>query len=189
MVPNRTSTRHAGIPRGVTLGPMSGPHRLLPEPHHGPHGPAPDPCRGAPPGFPPEVRSEGPEGAGAMSPGAPVGYPDPLSRPSDDPFADDSFADGPGWLDGGDDLRPTPMYRIRRSGPGTVLAAAMLGLAGVIEGRPPREDVTIVSEAPDEPFRRVELHLDPVHRERSLVIVHAGASPDGPAPRHAADPL
>ncbi|GEM_PF-6271511 len=80
-----------------------------------------------------------------------------------------------------DAFRPSAMDRIRRSGPGAVLAAAMLGLAEVIEGRPPREEIAIVTEAPGEPFRRVELRLDPVHKERSLVIVHAEA-PHPPSP-------
>ncbi len=61
-----------------------------------------------------------------------------------------------------------------------MLGAAMLGLAEVVEGRPRREEITIVSEAPDEPFRRVELRLDPVNKERSLVVVHSRVQP---APR------
>ncbi|MCC6338852.1 MAG: hypothetical protein KJ056_13000 [Acidimicrobiia bacterium] len=101
-------------------------------------------------------------------------------------------APGPGawsWADGPiepDAFRPSAMDRIRRSGPGAMLAAAMLGLAEVIEGRPPREEIAIVTEAPGEPFRRVELRLDPVHKERSLVIVHAEAPP-APSPHPDAD--
>lgn len=81
------------------------------------------------------------------------------------------------------DSGPSAMDRIRRSAPGTMLAAAMLGLGQIIEGRPPREEIAIVSEAPGEPFRRVELRLDPVHKERSLVIVHAGPPASSPGHR------
>lgn len=44
-----------------------------------------------------------------------------------------------------------PIDRFHRSATGTVIAAGMFGLRDALEGRPEREEVTIVSEAPTRP--------------------------------------
>jgi hypothetical protein len=65
-----------------------------------------------------------------------------------------------------------PVDRFRQGAVGSVLAAAMYGLADVLEGREKREQPAIVSEAPTRPDdARVRLLLDPEHPERSVAIV------------------
>src|SRR5690606_19373890 len=66
-----------------------------------------------------------------------------------------------------------PVDRFRTTAVGTVVAAGLLGLAQALEGRPPREEVAIVQEAPTRPVvtpREMELLLDPEHPERSMVF-------------------
>jgi hypothetical protein len=46
---------------------------------------------------------------------------------------------------------PRPIDRFRQSAAGTVVAAGLLGLRDALEGRPEKEEVAIVSEAPDQP--------------------------------------
>jgi hypothetical protein len=48
----------------------------------------------------------------------------------------------------------------------------MLGLRDALEGRPEKEEVTIVNEAPDAPpSRDLEVVLDFDHPERSVAVV------------------
>ncbi len=66
-----------------------------------------------------------------------------------------------------------PVDRFRRGAVGSVVAAGLLGLRDALEGRPEREDVTIVSEAPEgEGGATLDVRLDPDHPERSVAIVH-----------------
>jgi hypothetical protein len=44
-----------------------------------------------------------------------------------------------------------PVDRFRQTAVGTVVAAGLLGLRDALEGRPEREEVAIVTEAPDRP--------------------------------------
>ena len=44
-----------------------------------------------------------------------------------------------------------PVDRFRTTAVGTVVAAGLLGLRDALEGRPDREEVVIVSDAPDRP--------------------------------------
>jgi hypothetical protein len=44
-----------------------------------------------------------------------------------------------------------PIDRFRQTAAGSVVAAGLLGLRDALEGRPEREEVAIVSEAPDQP--------------------------------------
>jgi hypothetical protein len=46
---------------------------------------------------------------------------------------------------------PRPIDRFRQTATGAVIAAGMLGLRDALEGRPEKEEVAIVSEAPDRP--------------------------------------
>jgi hypothetical protein len=46
---------------------------------------------------------------------------------------------------------PRPIDKFRQSAAGSVVAAGLLGLRDALEGRPEKEEVAIVSEAPDEP--------------------------------------
>jgi hypothetical protein len=65
-----------------------------------------------------------------------------------------------------------PVDRFRRGAVGSVVAAGLLGLRDAMEGRPEREEIVIVSEAPSQPHDdNLELKLDPDHPERSVVIV------------------
>jgi hypothetical protein len=46
---------------------------------------------------------------------------------------------------------PRPVDKFRTTAVGTVVAAGLLGLRDALEGRPEREEVAIVSEAPERP--------------------------------------
>jgi hypothetical protein len=81
----------------------------------------------------------------------------------------------------GTDAGDRPVDRFRRSATGAVVAAGLLGLRDALEGRPEKEEVTIVNEAPDAPPRDLEIVIDFDHPERSVAVVHrpeddAGAS-------------
>lgn len=71
--------------------------------------------------------------------------------------------------DGGADDRPVD--RFRRSATGAVVAAGLLGLRDALEGRPEKEEVTIVNEAPGAPPRDLEVVIDFDHPERSVAVV------------------
>ena len=71
--------------------------------------------------------------------------------------------------DGEEDGRPVD--RFRRSATGAVVAAGLLGLRDALEGRPEKEEVTIVNEAPGAPPRDLEVVIDFDHPERSVAVV------------------
>jgi len=64
-----------------------------------------------------------------------------------------------------------PVDRFRRSATGAVVAAGLLGLRDALEGRPEKEEVAIVNEAPEGPPRDVEVVIDFEHPERSVAVV------------------
>jgi hypothetical protein len=64
-----------------------------------------------------------------------------------------------------------PVDRFRRSATGAVVAAGLLGLRDALEGRPEKEEVTIVNEAPGAPPRDLEVVIDFEHPERSVAVV------------------
>ena len=72
-----------------------------------------------------------------------------------------------------------PIDRFRRTTTGTVVAAGLLGLRDAMEGRPEKEEVTIVSEAPTRPVGDVDIVIDPDHPERTVAIVRR-PPPDAP---------
>jgi hypothetical protein len=61
--------------------------------------------------------------------------------------------------------------RFRRSAGGAVVAAGLLGLRDALEGRPEKEEVTIVNETPAAPPRDLEVVIDFDHPERSVAVV------------------
>lgn len=82
-----------------------------------------------------------------------------------DPAADpaESDASEPAW--------ERPIDKFRRTATGTVIAAGLLGLQDALEGRPEKEEVTIVSEAPTRPVGDLAIVIDPDHPERTVAIV------------------
>jgi len=72
----------------------------------------------------------------------------------------------------GTDAGDRPVDRFRRSATGAVVAAGLLGLRDALEGRPEKEEVTIVNEAPAAPPRDLEVVIDFDHPERSVAVVH-----------------
>ncbi len=71
-----------------------------------------------------------------------------------------------------------PVDRFRRSAAGTVVAAGLLGLRDALEGRPEREQPTIVTEAPEPlPVGTVDVVLDFEHPERSRAVVRRSPDP------------
>jgi hypothetical protein len=64
-----------------------------------------------------------------------------------------------------------PVDRFRRTATGAVVAAGLLGLRDALEGRPEKEEVAIVNEAPEGPPRDLEVVIDFDHPERSVAVV------------------
>jgi hypothetical protein len=76
-----------------------------------------------------------------------------------------------------------PIDKFKRSTVGSVVAAGLLGVRDALEGRPEKEEVTIVAEAPAQPARgNIDLVLDFEHPERSVATVRRAApAPEEPA--------
>ena len=72
-----------------------------------------------------------------------------------------------------------PVDRFHRSATGAVVAAGLLGLRDALEGRPEKEEVTIVNEAPAAPPRDLEVVIDFDHPERSVAVVRHPEDDDG----------
>jgi len=53
-----------------------------------------------------------------------------------------------------------PIDRFRRTAAGTVVAAGLFGLRDALEGRPEKEEITIVGEAPERPVDGFTLVFD-----------------------------
>jgi len=66
--------------------------------------------------------------------------PAPPRAPDDAPLRDES-----------DHGEPRPVDKFRQTAAGSVVAAGLFGLRDALEGRPEKEEVAIVSEAPAEP--------------------------------------
>jgi hypothetical protein len=64
-----------------------------------------------------------------------------------------------------------PVDRFRRTATGAVVAAGLLGLRDALEGRPEKEEVAIVNEAPAAPPRDIDVVIDLDHPERSIAVV------------------
>jgi hypothetical protein len=79
----------------------------------------------------------------------------------------------------GTDANGRPVDRFRRSATGAVVAAGLLGLRDALEGRPEKEEVTIVNEAPAAPPRDLEVVIDFDHPERSVAVVRHPEDDDG----------
>jgi hypothetical protein len=74
-----------------------------------------------------------------------------------------------------------PVDKFRRTAAGSIVAAGLLGLRDVIEGRPKREEPAIVSEAPAAPPPdNIEVILDFEHPERSVVYLRQPPDDDEP---------
>jgi hypothetical protein len=83
-----------------------------------------------------------------------------------------------------DDARhapPRPVDRFRQTAAGTVVAAGLLGLRDALEGRPEREEITIVSEAPQHPVGGFTLVFDEDDPSRVKVVL------SGPPPMRRRD--
>jgi hypothetical protein len=79
----------------------------------------------------------------------------------------------------GTDAVDRPVDRFRRSATGAVVAAGLFGLRDALEGRPEKEEVTIVNEAPDARPPDLEIVIDFDHPERSVAVVHRPEDDDG----------
>jgi hypothetical protein len=98
----------------------------------------------------------------------------------DDPF--DDAVDDELDPDGGEEpvSENRPVDRFRRSAAGAVVSAGLLGLRDVLEGRPEKDEVAIVNEAPTAPRRDVDVVIDFDHPERSIAVVRRAADDSGP---------
>ena len=82
--------------------------------------------------------------------------------------------------DGGEEpiSEDRPVDRFRRSATGAVVAAGLLGLRDALEGRPEKEEVAIVNEAPAAPPHDVDVVIDFDHPERSVAVVRCADDDD-----------
>jgi hypothetical protein len=55
---------------------------------------------------------------------------------------------------GGDHAEPRDIHRFKKSATGSLIAAGLFGVRDALEGRPEREQVTIVTDAPDRPVEQ-----------------------------------
>jgi hypothetical protein len=94
-----------------------------------------------------------------------------LVFPEPDPVA----ADG----DAAAHAEPRPVDRFRHTAAGTVVAAGLLGLRDALEGRPEKEEVTIVSEAPTRPEDGFTLVFDADDPNRLTVVLPTRPEPHG----------
>ena len=80
--------------------------------------------------------------------------------------------------DGDEPSAERPIDRFRRGPIGGVLAAGLLGLRDALEGRPERDDIEIVGQAP-QPHGSAgfDLVLDPEHPENSVAVIRAHPEP------------
>lgn len=72
-----------------------------------------------------------------------------------------------------------PVDRFRKTAAGSIVAAGLLGLRDVMEGRPEKEEAAIVSEASPRPVGDLHVVIDPDHPERSVAIVRPGRPGNG----------
>jgi hypothetical protein len=95
-------------------------------------------------------------------------------NPEPDPESEagpDEPGDEPGW--------ERPIDKFKRSSVGSVVAAGLLGVRDALEGRPEKEEVTIVQDAPAQPVRgNIDLVIDPEHPERSIAVIRRPPAPE-----------
>jgi hypothetical protein len=99
---------------------------------------------------------------------------------ADDPHPHDPDADP------ADAAWERPVDKFRRTAAGSVVAAGLLGLRDVMEGRPEKEETSIVSEAPTRPVGALDVVIDLDHPERNIAIVRRRPA-DGEAPPSTGD--
>jgi len=106
-------------------------------------------------------------------------------RPIDDEANDEvREANGAGADNGdgdGEHAPPRPVDRFRTTAVGSVVAAGLLGLRDALEGRPEREEIAIISEAPERPVddNGVQLIFDEESKTVKVVLPRPPTEPDG----------
>jgi hypothetical protein len=77
---------------------------------------------------------------------------------------------------------PRPVDRFRTTAVGSIVAAGLLGLRDALEGKPEKEEVTIVSEAPTRPVDEhdVQVIVDEATKTVKVVLPRSPAAPDHP---------
>jgi hypothetical protein len=103
---------------------------------------------------------------------------------------DDEFADSDALIDealaagdGEEHAPPRPVDKFRRTTAGTMVAAGMLGLRDALEGRPEKDEIAVVVDAPAPAAKGpVEVTLDFEHPERSKVVIRRPPAEPDPTP-------
>ncbi len=93
----------------------------------------------------------------------------------------DALADpGDERAEGDDEAFVRPIDKFRRTTGGTVLAAGLLGLGEALEGRPKKEEVAIVQEAPGGPPNDdwLDVQLDFDDPDKSRIVIRRPATDD-----------
>jgi hypothetical protein len=103
---------------------------------------------------------------------------DPID-PIDDLFPEpDDRADS----DADEHAPPRPVDRFRTTAVGSIVAAGLLGLRDALEGKPEKEEITIVSEAPTRPVDEhdVQVIVDEESKTVKVVLPRSPAEPVDP---------
>lgn len=96
--------------------------------------------------------------------GVPVDPIDELFPEPDDP-ADRAH-------DGADEhAPPRPVDRFRTTAVGSIVAAGLLGLRDALEGKPEKEEITIVSEAPTRPVDEHDIQVVVDEESKTVKVV------------------
>jgi hypothetical protein len=95
-----------------------------------------------------------------------------------DPSVDEGVTDDPAVGTDSEHAAERRVDKFRKTAAGTVVAAGLLGLRDALEGRPEREEIAIVNEAPTRPTAGPTLVFD---EDTGTVTVTLPAAPDEPA--------
>jgi hypothetical protein len=99
-------------------------------------------------------------------------------RVDHEPSGDDGVTDDPEVGTESQHAAERPVDKFRKTAAGTVVAAGLLGLRNALEGRPEREEIAIVNEAPTRPTAGPTLVFD---EDTGTVTVTLPATLDDPA--------
>jgi hypothetical protein len=86
-------------------------------------------------------------------------------------------------MDPGGHAEPRPVDKFRNTAVGSVVAAGLLGLRDALEGRPEREEVAIVTEAPNRPVGDTGMWMIIDDETQTVkVVLTRPPTPDEPSP-------
>ncbi len=101
-----------------------------------------------------------------------------VDEPIDDPIDDDLPETNGASLGGEETASTRPVDKFRKTAVGSVVAAGLLGLRDALEGRPEKEEVTIVSEAPARPVDETGVQIIIDEETKTVKVVLPSPPPE-----------